>query len=224
MRSPQAVSKRKRRQIITRKLASRSTAAGGPGADRVTTIVHDRFDRKTSETLNAAWVAGDADLTIHSGEVTTWTYDAQGHVICTVDPSGHSTQYAHDALGNVTAKTARDHRPGLRGRRRRRLRHPQLHGRVVAVRRQRLVGASTQQSRLEPEVVADNETGLRCLASGRRGDHADGRRAGAPAAVRLLAAGRDLSARLAAIIAATSVTSHEKYIQSRKSGNAAKAP
>lgn len=39
-----------------------------------------------------------------------------------------------------------------------------------------------------------------------------------------LAACRGLSAMLATIMAAISVTSHEKYIQSKKRGNAAKAP
>ena len=67
-------------------------------------------------------------------------------------------------------------------------------------------------------------TGMKRITPGQRGDHPDCRRADAPAAVPFLVARRGLSARLAAIMAATSVTSHEKYTQSKKRGNAAKAP
>jgi hypothetical protein len=66
-------------------------------------------------------------------------------------------------------------------------------------------------------------TGTKLSTAGRRADHRDCRRSDAVAGPFLLAR-CGFSARLAAIMAAISVTSQEKYIQSRKRGNAANEP
>ncbi|MGO9599148.1 MAG: RHS repeat domain-containing protein [Isosphaeraceae bacterium] len=46
-----------------------------------------------------------ATKTSPTGDVTTYTYDPLGNLIQTVDPDGHTIQYAYNADDQVTSET-----------------------------------------------------------------------------------------------------------------------